>query len=70
MNDVSTKRVDPRLLWIKSSFSSEEGGECVEVATDTNTVHVRDSKDITRPGLTVGMDAWAMFVGHTANELH
>lgn len=48
------------LCWIKSSYSSEEGGECVEVAVDGNAVHVRDSKQIVQGGpvLKVGPAAW------------
>ncbi|MFF4312420.1 DUF397 domain-containing protein [Streptomyces sp. NPDC001507] len=48
------------LRWIKSSYSSEEGGECVEVAVDGNAVHVRDSKQIALggPALKVGSAAW------------
>ncbi|MGW7605723.1 Scr1 family TA system antitoxin-like transcriptional regulator [Streptomyces sp. NPDC054766] len=34
----------------EGSHSSEEGGECVEVAARLHTVHVRDSKDTVRPG--------------------
>ncbi|NUL07632.1 DUF397 domain-containing protein, partial [Streptomyces lunaelactis] len=33
-----------RLNWFKSSYSSGEGGACVEVATCPATIHVRDSK--------------------------
>ncbi|SDC39850.1 DUF397 domain-containing protein [Streptomyces prasinopilosus] len=51
------------LVWIKSSYSSEEGGECVEIATCAHGVHVRDSKEIARPGLAVDAAAWAAFVG-------
>ncbi|WP_410540449.1 DUF397 domain-containing protein [Streptomyces sp. KL2] len=36
--------------WFKSSYSSGEGGRCVEVAARPGTVHVRDSKDAVRPG--------------------
>ncbi|MFI8870463.1 DUF397 domain-containing protein [Streptomyces sp. NPDC053707] len=50
------------LVWFKSSYSSEEGGECVEVAARPGTVHVRDSKDIARPGLVAAPTAWAAFV--------
>ncbi|WP_370467077.1 DUF397 domain-containing protein [Streptomyces sp. 5-10] len=39
--------------WFKSSYSSGEGGECLEVAITAHAVSVRDSKDTTRPGLTV-----------------
>ncbi|MFD3733277.1 DUF397 domain-containing protein [Streptomyces sp. NPDC058632] len=51
---------DSRLRWFKSSYSSEEGGECVEVAVDSVAVHVRDSKQTPEcgPVLTVGSVAW------------
>jgi hypothetical protein len=57
-----------RLLWIKSSYSSEEGGECVEVAACPHAIHVRDSKDTARPGLAIGQDAWEIFVAYTVGQ--
>ncbi|WP_369359035.1 DUF397 domain-containing protein [Streptomyces sp. cg2] len=51
-----------QLAWVKSSYSSEEGGECVEVAAGAATVRIRDSKDITRRALTASPGAWATFV--------
>ncbi|MER6676102.1 DUF397 domain-containing protein [Streptomyces sp. NPDC000983] len=68
MKAESISRGDSRLLWIKSSYSSEEGGECIEVATCPHTIHVRDSKDTSRPGLVVGTGAWAAFVGYTVDQ--
>ncbi|MEU3997406.1 DUF397 domain-containing protein [Streptomyces fungicidicus] len=52
---------DSRLCWFKSSYSSEEGGECVEVAVGSIAVHVRDSKQALEcgPVLTVGPVAWS-----------
>ncbi|MFG2263998.1 DUF397 domain-containing protein [Streptomyces sp. NPDC048720] len=35
--------------WLKSRYSTGSGGECVEAAVRLATVHVRDSKDTTRP---------------------
>ncbi|MGW0769701.1 DUF397 domain-containing protein [Streptomyces sp. NPDC002676] len=32
------------LQWFKSTYSGDEGGQCVEVATCPQTIHVRDSK--------------------------
>ncbi|WP_073931394.1 DUF397 domain-containing protein [Streptomyces sp. CB02400] len=55
-----------QLVWRKSSYSSEEGGECVEVAARPATVHVRDSKDTTRAALAVEATAWAAFVEFAA----
>jgi hypothetical protein len=54
------------LAWRKSSYSSEEGGECVEVAASPGTVHVRDSKDATRASLAVTPTAWTAFVQFAA----
>lgn len=50
------------LHWFKSSYSGDQGGNCVEVATCPCTVHVRDSKDLTVPALAVSPDSWASFV--------
>jgi hypothetical protein len=51
-----------RLDWFKSSYSSGEGGACVEVAADTTAVHVRDSKERGGPQLAFARSAWAGFV--------
>ncbi|MEU1471549.1 DUF397 domain-containing protein [Streptomyces sp. NPDC005761] len=53
------------LQWLKSSHSTDEGGNCVEVATRPHTVHVRDSKDVTLPALTLSPAAWTAFLEHT-----
>lgn len=55
-----------QVTWRKSSYSSEEGGECVEVAARPGEVHVRDSKDTTRAALTVEPTAWTAFVQFAA----
>jgi hypothetical protein len=57
------------LTWVKSTYSSGEGGQCVEVAASSHTVRVRDSKDVARPGLAVGRDAWGTFVGYAVEEI-
>ncbi|MDX3640659.1 DUF397 domain-containing protein [Streptomyces sp. MB09-02B] len=51
------------LRWCKSSYSGAEGGQCVEVAVSRGAFHVRDSKAVTGPALTVGNTAWAAFIG-------
>ncbi|MDX3242274.1 DUF397 domain-containing protein [Streptomyces sp. ME18-1-4] len=51
-----------KLQWFKSSYSGSEGGDCVEVATRTSTVHVRDSKAPDGPILTVAADTWSDFL--------
>ncbi|MFG2782940.1 DUF397 domain-containing protein [Streptomyces prunicolor] len=51
------------LQWFKSSYSSDEGGACVEVATCPHTIHIRDSKNPEAGGATLqlGPAAWAAF---------
>ncbi|MEU2150879.1 DUF397 domain-containing protein, partial [Streptomyces globisporus] len=44
--------------WFKSSYSGENSGNCVEVATCPHTVHIRDSKDLTLTALAVSPDTW------------
>ncbi|WP_435209890.1 DUF397 domain-containing protein [Streptomyces sp. bgisy034] len=64
------ERAVPDLVWIKSSYSSGAGGECVEVATCPHSIHVRDSKDTAHAGLAVGLDAWATFVAYAADQIN
>jgi hypothetical protein len=54
------------LAWFKSSYSAGDGGECVEVATGIGAVHVRDSKDTSRPAVAVDPTAWTAFVEFAA----
>ena len=62
MNDKMPEPRLPDLAWFKSSYSSGEGGQCIEVAAIPGTVHVRDSKQLGGPVLTLGPAAWAGFV--------
>ncbi|WP_438492027.1 DUF397 domain-containing protein [Streptomyces asiaticus] len=50
------------LAWFKSSYSGSQGDSCVEVAVTEEAIHVRDSKDVARPGLAIGRDGWTQFV--------
>ncbi|MER7701919.1 DUF397 domain-containing protein [Kitasatospora sp. NPDC097605] len=54
------------LTWFKSSHSSNEDAQCVEVAKTPDTIHVRDSKDKTGPQLTFEPPAWRAFVDFAA----
>ncbi|WP_380284045.1 DUF397 domain-containing protein [Kitasatospora purpeofusca] len=54
------------LAWFKSSHSSNEGAQCVEVAETPGTIHVRDSKDQTGPHLTFEPAAWQAFINFAA----
>ncbi|WP_411128355.1 DUF397 domain-containing protein [Streptomyces sp. x-19] len=55
------------LAWTKSTYSGPQAGDCIEVAADPNTVHVRDSKDKPGPDLTLTPAAWAAFVRYAAS---
>ncbi|MGW4500164.1 DUF397 domain-containing protein [Micromonospora sp. NPDC004336] len=49
--------------WRKSTRSSSNGGNCVEVAGNLpGVVAVRDSKDPSGPALTFAPAAWRAFV--------
>ncbi|MGH3280613.1 MAG: DUF397 domain-containing protein [Trebonia sp.] len=48
--------------WRKSSYSGADGGECVEVASTTGTVMVRDTQDRNGHALSVPATAWRAFV--------
>ncbi|MGW3956908.1 DUF397 domain-containing protein [Streptomyces sp. NPDC004752] len=66
MNEHVHQPLIGQLTWHRSSYSSEEGGECVEVAARPGRVHVRDSKDTTRTALAVQPTAWTAFVQFAA----
>ncbi|MFD7124453.1 MULTISPECIES: DUF397 domain-containing protein [Streptomyces] len=60
--------------WFTSSYS-DNGGACVEVATNLAAPHgivpVRDSKNVSGPALSVQACAFAAFVtGIKSGELH
>ncbi|MCF1598326.1 DUF397 domain-containing protein [Streptomyces muensis] len=60
-----SKGIDPvSAAWRKSSYSNQEGGECVEVADNLPgaVVPVRDSKTPEGPALVFPTRAWALFV--------
>lgn len=53
------------LTWFKSSYSGDAGGQCLEVAVENTSVHVRDSKAKSGPTLALSPDAWTTFVNST-----
>lgn len=56
------------LSWIKSSYSSNEGPQCVEVAAASDGVHVRDSKNTEGPQLALTPTAWNDFIGYASGS--
>ena len=50
-------------IWRKSTRSSDNGGLCVEVATNLpGVVAIRDSKNPHAPALIIPKQAWADFL--------
>lgn len=60
--------MDMNLQWRKATYSSGNGGNCVEVATADHTIAVRDSKDADGPRLAVGPQAWKAFTAELKAE--
>ncbi|MER7418626.1 DUF397 domain-containing protein [Micromonospora peucetia] len=55
--------------WRKTTRSSSNGGNCVEVADNlSGVVAVRDSKDPAGPALTFAPAAWRAFVTQVAER--
>ncbi|MGV9892546.1 DUF397 domain-containing protein [Streptomyces sp. NPDC003395] len=56
-----------KLEWIKSSYSTPDGPDCVEVAApDHDHILVRDSKAPDGPRLAVTPTAWSHFLSYAA----
>ena len=49
------------IAWRKSSYSGNNGGNCIEVAAAAPLIAVRDSKDPDGSRLTFGREAWDAF---------
>jgi hypothetical protein len=55
------------MQWRKSSYSSDQGGQCLEVAeTPHTTVAIRDSKTPAGPILTLDPATFTTFVNWTS----
>ncbi|MEU8520509.1 DUF397 domain-containing protein [Streptomyces sp. NPDC048577] len=68
MSTAVTSPAQPVLAWFKSSYSGAEGGQCVEVAATPGTVHIRDSKRLSGPVLSVSPQAWTGLVELAADR--
>jgi hypothetical protein len=56
---METRTVNPS--WRKSSYSSGNGGQCVEAGHAAGTVLVRDTNDRDGVTLSVSREAWTRF---------
>lgn len=60
---MASNPIPTGIQWRKSSYSSDQGGECLEVAQlPTATVAVRDSKAPSRSNVTITSAAFTTFV--------
>jgi hypothetical protein len=62
MNTLSCAPYARELVWVKSTYSAGNGGDCVEVARTAGAVHIRDSKWAMGPVLTVSPTQWTAFL--------
>jgi hypothetical protein len=49
--------------WRKSSYSGDNGGNCVETASAEGSILVRDTADRARATLAFSPRAWTEFIG-------
>lgn len=68
MSGEATGRDFDDLAWLKSSHSAGDGGECVEVASGSGALYVRDSKDKAGPMVGLAPEAWVEFIGFAARH--
>jgi hypothetical protein len=60
--------MDMNLQWRKATYSSGNGGNCIEVTTGNRGIVVRDSKDPDGPRLAFGLKTWHAFAAKVKTE--
>ena len=58
------------IAWRKSSYSGNNGGDCVEVGDAAHLIAVRDSKDPDGTRLAFGREAWAAFAAKAKADVN
>ncbi|WP_433229402.1 DUF397 domain-containing protein [Actinomadura formosensis] len=56
-----------KVMWRKASLSTENGGDCVELASAIDQITVRDSKDPSGPKVTMSRNDFRQFVENLKN---
>ncbi|PNE43473.1 DUF397 domain-containing protein [Streptomyces noursei] len=64
---MTTEHLTP-LTWQKSSYSGNQGGACIEAATDDEAVRIRDSKDPAGPQISISGRTWTAFLSYAAGQ--
>ncbi|MEU0852197.1 DUF397 domain-containing protein [Streptomyces flaveolus] len=59
---MESKAIPTEIQWRKASYSGDQGGNCVEVASLPSSVAVRDSKDPAGPVLALAPAAFVTFL--------
>jgi hypothetical protein len=57
-----------KLEWIKSSYSTPDGPDCIEVARVPDHILVRDSKNPNGPRLALAPTTWAAFLPYASGR--
>ena len=65
---LTALEVAEEATWFKSSYSTDNGGACVEVADLAGQVGIRDSKHKQGSVLFVPVSSWSEFVGLVRSE--
>ena len=58
------------ITWRKSSYSGNNGGQCVEVSAAFPLIAVRDSKDPDGARLAFGREAWQAFAAKAKADIN
>ena len=58
------------ITWRKSSYSGNNGANCVEVGAAAPLIAVRDSKDPDGVRLAFGREAWAAFAAKVKADIN
>jgi Domain of unknown function (DUF397) len=62
--------ISGELSWRKSSYSSSNGGNCVEVGANSHTIAVRDSKTPYGTPLAIAPKKWLAFARRVRELIH
>ncbi|MDQ0811946.1 hypothetical protein QFZ63_003660 [Streptomyces sp. B3I7] len=54
--------------WIKSSYSTADGPDCLEVAPIRGRILIRDSKNPAGPRLALAPTAWTAFLPYASTH--
>ncbi|MGX5209471.1 DUF397 domain-containing protein [Streptomyces violaceus] len=62
---MASNAVPEGIQWRKSSYSGDQGGDCVEVGEASAAVAIRDSKNPAGPILTLDPATFTTFINWT-----